>query len=269
MGYLIEEPGDENGEGEKEEWSPPWWAPMIISAEKVWSAFDASVGEPIRDLLTGRAEDKGLESDLTEVHICPLITTIGLPFFDVEAKENKWISGHMAFGSPPFSIPAIDPNSPEMKLTGGSPAWWLQVVDLANTLLSDHATANYMENLEANVDFNLYYSTYDDGMRIPGLTVTNNSEVPVLVARVEIDEWDRLSDEIRFVRQSYDFELEKVIRPGELELIYLESLEDHLFADARAVVHIIAIGVTSNPQWGKIGWSIDSDGSAISLSPGW
>jgi len=269
LGYLIEEPGDENGEGEEEEWSSPWWAPMIIGAEKVWSAFDASVGEPIRDLLTGRAEDKGLETDLTEVRICPLITTIGLPFSDVEAKENKWISGHMAFGSPPFSIPAIDPNSPEMKLKGGSPVWWLQVVDLANTLLSDHATANYMENLEANVDFKLYYSTYDDGMRIPGLTVTNNSEVPVLVARVEIHEWDRLSDEIRFVRQSHYIELEKVIRPGELELIYLESLEDHFFADARADVYIIAIGVTSNPQWGRIGWSIDPDGSAISLSPGW
>ena len=95
------------------------------------------------------------------------------------------------------------------------------------------------------------------------------SEAPVLVVRVEIDEWDRLSDEIRFVRQSYDIELEKVIRPGELELIYLESLEDHLFADARADVHIIAIGVTSNLQWGRIGWSIDPDGSAITLSPGW
>ena len=61
----------------------------------------------------------------------------------------------------------------------------------------------------------------------------------------------------------------KVICPGELDLIYLEGLEDHLFAVARADVHIVAIGVTSNLQWGRIGWGIDSDGSAISLPPGW
>ena len=271
LGYLISGPGgdDDDGEGDEDEWSPPWWAPMIIGAEKIWSTFDASVGKPIRDFLAGHDDDEALESDLTEVQICPLISTIGLPFSDVEAKEDKWISGHMAFGSPPFSNPAIDPNSPEMKLKGGSPLWWLQVVDLANTLLIDHATANYMENLEANVDFNLYYSTYDDGMRIPGLTVTNNSEVPVLVARVEIHEWDQLSDEIRFSRQSHYVELEKVIHPGEVDLIYIEGLEDHLFADARTDVYIVAIGVTSNLQWGRIGWSIGSDGSAISLPPGW
>jgi len=43
LGYLIEEPGDENGEGEDEEWSPPWWAPLMISLSEGWDrAVDAT-----------------------------------------------------------------------------------------------------------------------------------------------------------------------------------------------------------------------------------
>ena len=52
MGYLIEEPGDENGEGEEEEgeeeeeeWSQPWWAPLTTSLSEGWdSAVDGAQG---------------------------------------------------------------------------------------------------------------------------------------------------------------------------------------------------------------------------------
>jgi len=64
LGYLIDEPVDENSGGEEEEedeWSPPWWSPIIISTEDAWSVFDARVGEPIRIFLLGRTDDE--ESD--------------------------------------------------------------------------------------------------------------------------------------------------------------------------------------------------------------
>ena len=67
FGYLIDEPVGENGEGEDEddeeedEWSPPWWTPIIMGTENAWSAFDARVGQPIRDFLLGSTDDE--ESD--------------------------------------------------------------------------------------------------------------------------------------------------------------------------------------------------------------
>ena len=39
LGYLIEEPVDENGEGEEEEneeWSPPWWTPIVTDIAQGW-----------------------------------------------------------------------------------------------------------------------------------------------------------------------------------------------------------------------------------------
>jgi hypothetical protein len=58
-----------------------------------------------------------------------------------------------------------------------------------NRIAIPHANAIYMASVEPNVDFSLHYSTYDDGVRIPGLRIDNHSEVPVLIGRAEIEQW--------------------------------------------------------------------------------
>jgi len=76
LGYLIEEPGDENDEGEEEEdkeWPPPWWAPIIISTENAWSVFDARVGEPIRNFLMGSTDDEGSDPEGMSINV-PVVT---------------------------------------------------------------------------------------------------------------------------------------------------------------------------------------------------
>ena len=52
LGYLIEEPGDENGEGEEEdEWSPPWWSPIVMGASGFWNWYDLNVNQRIYSIL--------------------------------------------------------------------------------------------------------------------------------------------------------------------------------------------------------------------------
>ena len=57
LGYLIEEPGDENGEGEEEEgdeeeeWSQPWWASIVTGASNVWNWYDLNVNQRMYSIL--------------------------------------------------------------------------------------------------------------------------------------------------------------------------------------------------------------------------
>ena len=49
---LYPEPG---GEGGEEDWTPPWWAPLLVGAARVWGSFNQGIGQFFREV-TGFGE---------------------------------------------------------------------------------------------------------------------------------------------------------------------------------------------------------------------
>ena len=195
------------------------------------------------------------------------ITQCPVPFLDPEANENLTITGQMRFVEPPFSLLEGNPNDPKVDLAGNKLAWLIQAADLFNDIFIDHANADFTANIEPNVDFSLHYSTYDDGVRIPGLTIENQSEMPIVVGRVEIEQWSAAQEGgLPQFRHRQDGEV--VIQPGGFEYLHLDLSDTTFPPEARIDLRAVAAGVASPAPFGQIGWSVWGFGGASQLPPG-
>ena len=189
------------------------------------------------------------------------------PFLDPEANENRTVTGQMRLVEPPFSLLEGNPNDPKVDLSGNKLALLIQGLDLINNLVVDHANADYMAGVGPNVDFTLHYSTYDDGVRIPGIRIDNHSDMPVVVGRVEIEQWSTApEDALPQLRHRQDGEL--VIQPGGFEYLQFDVSNTTFPRAARIDVRAVAAGVASPAPFGQIGWSVWGFGGASGLPPG-
>jgi len=257
----------------------PWWAPIVLGWQSTWLWLDRAVGAPIREGLRPRVESAA-PSDPT---VTPIVTPspsapIAIatptpqpphnPFFDPLANENKSITSQLRLAEPPFSLLQGNPNDPPVNLAANKLALILQAVRAFNRIFIDQANANYMASVEPNVDFSLHYSTYDDGVRIPGLRIDNHSEVPVVVGGAEIEQW-RIGPQELPIREDIHLQgRELVVQPGGSEYFYFDVSDTTFPPDTRVDIRIVAAGVISSPTWGQMGWSVSGLGGAIELLPG-
>ncbi len=137
------------------------------------------VWPPVRESATER-EPPG-ERAPDETYLSPL-------FYDPKADFNGRASAHMAVGSPPYGPIPGNPSAPSVALDGFGPAWWLQLLRLANRIFAPFSNARYLADLEPNVDVELYYATYQgEGYRLPGLTLENGSSESIWVNRISVN----------------------------------------------------------------------------------
>jgi hypothetical protein len=191
------------------------------------------------------------------------------PLTDPDANENKIVEGGLAFGQPPIQLLPGLPDEPGAGIVAHPIGLIAKAADLFNSTFGNLANARYLENLEPNVQLELYYSTYDEGVRVPGMRVENNSDVPVLISRVDVDEWKVLSEQISFPETKSQLTPGTVIQPGEFEFIEFD-LEDSLITEGyRAFVRIQAVSVSSMPMWRQIGFAVYPQGGAVELPSGW
>jgi hypothetical protein len=97
----------------------------------------------------------------------------------------------------------------------------------------------------------------------------NHSEVPIVVARVEIVEWVRINEQIVSPREGVKVPLEVYIGPSEENTLYFGLADGLILTGESTQVHIVAASITAHPQWARIGWGINREGLGIDLPPGW
>lgn len=187
------------------------------------------------------------------------------PLTDPDANENRIITSQLTFGRVPITLEPDLPDNPLMGLTSHPVVLIARFADFFNTVFGPHANVKYLESLEPNVDLSLHYATYDDGVRVPGIKVENNSDVPVVVANPSIELWRVISDEISYPEQSLDIGLEVVAAPGELAYVEFDPTTVHIPDGYRGIVRVVAVGVSSNPMWETTGWVVFSNGGAAEL----
>lgn len=74
------------------------------------------------------------------------------------------------------------------RLVGSGPTWLIQFISLVTKIGLPHANAEYLEQMQPNVEVTLYYNDYGmDGIRVPGLTIKNNSDRGVLLNDVRVE----------------------------------------------------------------------------------
>jgi hypothetical protein len=251
LGTLLRPRGGGSPD-EEPEWEPPKWAPLAIDAANFFWGFDQHIGLPIRRFLL---IEKEIEPSLDEL-------------LDPSAKENLVIEGQMTFGSPPYSLDPGCPGDPNIPMEG-LPAV-LTIIRHAGKIFLNHANADYLSRLEDNVTINLHYSVYDEGLRIAGLEVENNSEVPIRVYEAEIDDWAQSKGlEVLVPQSSQNFPLQAIISPGKSKVINLQVNDPDLMNGLFTTVHINAVSIGNNPIWNRIGWRIEKDGQGLPMAPGW
>jgi hypothetical protein len=251
LGTLLNT-GSGGSPDEEPDWEPPKWAPLAIGAANFFWGFDKHIGKPIRRFF------------LTEEEIEPSLDD----FVDPSANENLVIEGQMTFGSPPYSLDPGYPGDPDVPMEGLHAV--LTIIRQAGKLSLSHANADYLSRLEANVTINLHYSVYEEGLRIAGLQVENNSEVPLKVYRTDIVDWTH-NDAVDLLLPKGVGQLasQTIIQPGETKLVSLQTDDPELTSGVFTTVSVYAVSIDANPQYARIGWRIGRDGQGVPLSPGW
>ena len=260
----------------------PWWAPIVLGWQSTWSWFDRTVGAPIREGLRPRVESTAPTGQtITPIVTPPPSSPISKatstpqpphnPFFDPLANENRSITTQLRFAEPPFSLLQGNPNDPPVTLAGNPLLLALQAIRGATRIALPFANASAMADVEPNVDVSLHYSTYDAGVRIPGLRIENHSEMPVVIGRIEIEQWSMAGSEemqIPILENRYRPPLELVIQPGEVGYFGFDLPEATFPREATIEIRAVAAGVTDPAPIGQLGWSVSAVGGAIELPSG-
>ena len=191
------------------------------------------------------------------------------PFFDPLANDNRYVTTQLRFMEPPFSLLEGNPNDPPIYLAGNKLALLLQAIRGFTRAALPFANADAMASVEPNVDVSLHFSTYDDGVRIPGIRIENHSEVPAVIGRAEIELWRMVGPEhIPMREDSFAQDVVLVVPPGGSEDLHFDVADMTFPPDGRVDIHVVAAGLTANPALGQIGWSVSGLGGAIGLPPG-
>jgi uncharacterized protein YukE len=188
------------------------------------------------------------------------------PLTDPDAIQNYVAEGAMTFGKGPFeSLPALAPGN---TYDGYSTNRWQVATKGLGLLAKAWRSMANLASMEPNVDLQLHYSTYDDGMRVMGMRVENRSDLPVKNYIAEIYEFKTASDGTRFLWRSHRWLPNTYIEPGEMEYISFGSTESPFPFDSDLHVQVTASSLEHERQYRWSAWWIDAEtGEANTVEP--
>lgn len=194
------------------------------------------------------------------------------PLTDPDANENRIVIGQMTFGKGPYSLPpGPAPGRPWEGVTDNKFLIGMKVFGLLYDVASGYANRDIMENAAPNVDFRLHYSRYDEGIRVAGVRVDNQYDIPIKVFWADIYEGAELPDGSVLIQNAYSLQFRVLVPSGETEYIAFEGLPEGPFPNHSAVqVHVTGSTLEYERQYRRIGWRINvENGEAHEVAPGW
>ena len=191
------------------------------------------------------------------------------PLTDPDAIQNHVAKGGMAFGKGPFQpLPGPAPGDAFAGLSTDPRLIAIKAFALVAQELGREANLKAMASMEPNVDLQLHYSMYDDGLRVMGMRVENRSDLPVKNYIAEIYEFKTAPDGTRILLRSHRWLPNTYIGPGEIEHISFGSAESPFPSDSDLHVQVSASSLEHERQYRWSAWWIDAEtGEANTIEP--
>jgi hypothetical protein len=194
------------------------------------------------------------------------------PLTDPDALSNHISTTQLTVVRPPFgSVPGPAPGEPWEGLTTNRFLLSLKVFRLINQVFSTEANWSVLDQAEPNVEVDLHYARYEDGVRVAGVELRNSSESQLAVYSANIQEFDVLADGTVYRRQQYQqvFQAEdRYVSPGGVQDFYFDQIENVFPSESLLHVQLKVTTVEYERVYRWPAWHLDvATGQAIPTEP--
>jgi hypothetical protein len=194
------------------------------------------------------------------------------PLADPDALSNHISTAQVTIVGPRFtSLPEPAPEGPWEGLTSNRFLLALKAFGLVNQAFNSGAILNAWEQAEPNVQVNLHYARYEDGVRVAGVELRNSSESQLAVYSANIQEFDVLADGTVYRRQQYQqvFQAEdRYVSPGGVQDFYFDQIESVFPSESLLHVQLKVTTVEYERVYRWPAWHLDvATGQAIPTEP--
>jgi len=189
---------------------------------------------------------------------------------DPDALSNHISTTQLTVVRPPFgSVPGPAPGEPWEGLTTNRFLLSLKAFRLINQVFSREANWSVLDQAEPNVEVDLHYARYEEGMRIAGVEVRNQSDVVLGVYRVNIQEFKVAPDGTTYRWLQYQQPLEdQYVSPSDAQIIYFNQIEDQFPNDSRLFIQLKVTTVEYERMYRWPAWELDvATGQATPAEP--
>ena len=194
------------------------------------------------------------------------------PMTDPDALSNHISTAQMTIVGPRFpSQPEPAPGPSWEGLTNNRFLLGLKAFSLLNQAFTSEANLNAWEQAEPNVDFNLHYARYEEGVRIPGIEVRNLSNSALGVYEVRIIEFKVATDGSITIWRDHQQWLEvedRYVSPNAAQILCFNQIDDTFPNDSRLHVQLKVTTVEFERMYRWPAWQLDvAAGQAVPVEP--
>jgi hypothetical protein len=191
---------------------------------------------------------------------------------DPDALTNHISTAQLTVVRPPFgSMPGPAPGEPWEGLTTNRFLLSLKAFSLINQVFTREANWNALEQAEPNVEVDLHYSRYEEGVRIAGVEVRNQSDTALGVYEVRIIEFKVATDGSITVWRDHQQWLEvkdRYVSPNAVQILYFNQIDDMFPNDSRLHVQLKVTTVEYERLYRWPAWQLDvATGQAVLVEP--
>jgi hypothetical protein len=194
------------------------------------------------------------------------------PLTDPDALSNHISTAHLTVVRAPFgTMPGPAPGEPWEGLTTNRFLLSLKAFSLINQVFTREANWNALEQAEPNVEVDLHYSRYEEGVRIAGVEVRNQSDTALGVYEVRIIEFKVATDGSITVWRDHQQWLEvkdRYVSPNAVQILYFNQIDDMFPNDSRLHVQLKVTTVEYERLYRWPAWQLDvATGQAVLVEP--
>lgn len=194
------------------------------------------------------------------------------PLTDPDALSNHISTTLLTVVRSTFgSMPGPAPGEPWEGLTTNRFLLSLKAFSLIDQVFTREANWNALEQAEPNVEVDLHYSRYEEGVRVAGVEVRNLSESALGVYEVRIIEFKVAPDgNVSIWRDHHQWleEEDRYVSPNETKILYFNQIDNQFPNDSRLHIQLKATTVEYERMYRWPAWELDvATGQATPAEP--
>ncbi len=192
------------------------------------------------------------------------------PLTDPDALSNNISTVQLTVVRPPFgSVPGSAPGEPWEGLTNNRFLLSLKAFSLINQAFRREANWSALEQADANVEVDLHYARYEEGVRVAGVEVRNQSDSELGVYQVRIDEFKVAPDGSSFPwRAYYQRFQDSYVSPNGAQILYFNQIEEQFPNESRLHIQLMVTTVEYERMYRWPAWELDvATGQAVPAEP--
>jgi len=194
------------------------------------------------------------------------------PLTDPDALSNHISTAQVTIVGPRFrDVPGPAAGPSWEGLTNNRFLLGLKAFSLLNQAFTSEANLSAWEQAEPNVQVNLHYARYEDGVRVAGVELRNYSESQLAVYRVNIQQFDVLADGTVYRSQEYQQKFQardRYIASGGVQDFYFNQIENVFPSDSTLHIQLKITTVEFERTYRWPAWYLDATtGQAVPTEP--